>query len=199
MRIRIDLKILIFLLIFYFTNQIRIYLIIMLFSVIHEMGHIVVGLILKLRPYKIEIMPVGLNVSFYSEINNKYKEILILLAGPITNFILVIISQHIDLKYMTTQEAVYSNLLILLFNIIPIYPLDGGRIIKGILDINVGIIKSEKIINRISKITIIILTIISSITVYYYKNFAIFLTCIFLWNLVLREKSDKTLAILRGK
>ena len=199
MRIRIDLKILIFLLIFYFTNQIRIYLIIMLFSVIHEMGHIVVGLILKLRPYKIEIMPVGLNVAFYSEINNKYKEILISLAGPITNFILAIICQHIDLKYMTTQEAVYSNLLILLFNIIPIYPLDGGRIIKGILDINVGIIKSEKIINRISKITIIILTIISSITVYYYKNFAIFLTCIFLWNLVLREKSDKTLAILRVK
>ena len=199
MRIRIDLKILIFLLIFYFTNQIRIYLIIMLFSVIHEMGHIVVGLILKLRPYKIEIMPVGLNVAFYSEINNKYKEILISLAGPITNFILAIICQHIDLKYMTTQEAVYSNLLILLFNIIPIYPLDGGRIIKGILDINVGIIKSEKIINRKKKITIIILTIISSITVYYYKNFAIFLTCIFLWNLVLREKSDKTLAILRVK
>ena len=41
LRIRIDLKILVFLIIFYFTNQIREYLIIMFFCVIHEIGHTV--------------------------------------------------------------------------------------------------------------------------------------------------------------
>ena len=52
MRVRIDLKIFIFLALFYFTNQIKIYLIIMFFSIIHELGHIIMGLILKMLGIK---------------------------------------------------------------------------------------------------------------------------------------------------
>ena len=166
----------------------------MFFSIIHEIGHIIIGLLLKMKPEKIEIMPFGLNVSFYSNFEDnisQVKEIFVALAGPITSFLLAILCQ--------AQQAIYSNILILLFNIIPIYPLDGGRILKGILQIKFGIIQSKMIINKISYITIIILTIISSISVYYYKNIAIFMVCIFLWILVLQEKNDKTLAILQGK
>ena len=94
---------------------------------------------------------------------------------------------------------IYSNILILIFNLIPIYPLDGGRIIKGILHIKLGIVKADNLSDKISYITMIIVTVISSVAIYYYKNIAIFMVCIFLWILVLQEKNDKTLAILQGK
>ena len=181
MRIRIDLKIFIFLILFYFTNQVRIYLIIMFFSIIHEIGHILTGLILKMKVEKLEVMPFGLSVAFYINFNDKYfkiKEILVALAGPLTSLALAI--------YIKNIEVVYSNILILLFNLIPLYPLDGGRIIKGILQIKLDSIKTKNIINKISYITMIIFTIISSIAVYYYKNVAIFLTCMFLWSITLR-------------
>ena len=55
MKIRIDLKIFIFLAIFYFTNQIKIYMIIMFFSFLHELGHIIAGIILKMKLEKILI------------------------------------------------------------------------------------------------------------------------------------------------
>lgn len=58
MRLRIDLKIIIFLLLFYLTKQIEIYSIIMCFCIIHELGHIFMGIILGLKPEKIEIMPI---------------------------------------------------------------------------------------------------------------------------------------------
>ena len=200
MRVRIDLKILIFLIIFYFTNQIRIYLILMLFCIFHEIGHILVGLILKMKPERLEIMPFGLAISFYTNFNTtKIKEIFVALAGPIVSLILVIMSRYIQFKFITIQEAIYSNILILLFNLIPIYPLDGGRIIKGILHIKLGEEFAEELVEKISKITLIILTVISSIGVYYYKNIAIFLICIFLWMICLQEKNAKTLAILDGK
>lgn len=202
LRIRIDLKIFIFLVLLYFTNQIRIYLIIMFFCVIHEIGHIIAGLILKMKVRKIEIMPLGLTASFYMNFNDKsskIKEIFVTLAGPLTSLGLAILCSNVDLKYITVQEAVYSNILILLFNLIPIYPLDGGRIIKDLIHIKLGSVKSEYLINKISKITMIILTVISSIAVYYYQNLAIFLICIFLWTIVLQEKNDKTLAIFQGK
>lgn len=172
----------------------------MLFSIVHEIGHIIVGIILKMKTEKIEIMPFGLSVSFYANIdNNTIKEIIVSLAGPIMSLVLAILLSKIDLKIIAMQEAVYSNILIFLFNVIPIYPLDGGRIIKGILHIILGEAKSKIAVNKISNMTIIILTVISSIAVYCYKNIAIFLVCIFLWSLCLKEKNDKTLAILPGK
>lgn len=197
MRIRIDLKIIIFLIIFYFTNQLRIYLIIMFFCILHEIGHLISGLILKMKLEKIEIMPFGLSISFYMDFNNsKIKDIIVALAGPTTSLVLAILCRDINLVYITTQEAVYSNLLILLFNLIPLYPLDGGRIIKGILNKKLGVANSNRLINKISYITMIILTVISSICVFYYKNLAIFFVCIFLWIIALKEKNGKTLDIL---
>lgn len=64
MRFRIDLKIFVFLIVFYFTKQIELYSTIMIFAIIHELGHLVSGLILGMKPEKIEIMPVGISISF---------------------------------------------------------------------------------------------------------------------------------------
>ena len=111
----------------------------------------------------------------------------------------MILSIYIDIPYVTKQDAIYSNILILIFNLMPLYPLDGGRIIKGILHIELGREKSEYIIKNISRVTIIVLTILSSVAVYYFKNIAIFLVCIFLWIVILQEKNTKTLDILRRK
>ena len=183
MKIRIDLKIFIFFAIFYFTNQIKIYIIIMFFSFLHELGHIIVGIMLKMKLEKIEILPCGFSSSFKANLRDyKYKiknanllilkNLIITMAGPIVSIIMVIIFTYIDIQYITKQEAIYSNLLIAIFNLIPLYPLDGGRIIKGILHIEFGREKSESIVSNVSRMAIVILTIISSIAVYCLKNIA---------------------------
>ena len=195
MRIRIDLKIFIFLILFYFTNQLRIYLIVMFFCFMHEIAHMILGIIFKMKPNKLEINPFGFSISFNNE-STKIKEVFVAFAGPVMSIVLAILCQHIKFRYITSEETVYSNILIFLFNMLPIYPLDGGRIIKVLLHIKNGEIKAEKISNKISYITIILVTIFCSITVYYFQNFAIFLICIFLWRMVLKEKNGKTLAIL---
>ncbi len=64
MRFRIDLKIFLFIILFYLTKQIEVYGMIMLFAIIHELGHLVVGLILGMKPEKIEIMPYGVSIAF---------------------------------------------------------------------------------------------------------------------------------------
>ena len=83
---------------------------------------------------------------------------------------------------------IYSNLLLVLFNTLPILPLDGGRILKGILHIYLGKNKAEKYSCNISFGALIILTAISSIAILYFKNIAIFLGVIFLWILYLKEE-----------
>ena len=73
MRVRIDLKIIVFLILFLFTNQISVYLTMMIFCTLHEFA----GLILKLKPENLEILPYGLSISFKlnpDDINKKIKK-----------------------------------------------------------------------------------------------------------------------------
>lgn len=57
MKIKIDLKIFIIMAIFLVTNQIRIYWLFMIFILIHELAHLLAGLLLGLKAEKMEIMP----------------------------------------------------------------------------------------------------------------------------------------------
>ena len=198
MRFRIDLKIFIFLILFYFTKQIQIYATIMIFALIHELGHLAVGLIMGMKPEKIELMPFGFSVSFkinVKEYNKKIKKgnmfeikkILVAVAGPITNLAIIILTICLNLNIITSFLIIYTNFLIMIFNLLPIYPLDGGRILKGILSINFGKRKAEKYINCISKVTIIVIITLSSILILYVHNIAIFLINIYLLYLVIKE------------
>ena len=64
MKIRIDLKLLFFLVLFYFTRQIKIYLLILGFAFLHELAHMLVGLILGFKLLQIEIIPLGFCIKF---------------------------------------------------------------------------------------------------------------------------------------
>lgn len=198
MRFRIDLKIFVFLILFYITRQIHTYAAIMIFAIIHELGHLIVGLILGMKPDKLDIMPYGASISFKLSPNDynikikkgnklEIKKIIIALAGPITNVILIIIALNINMTIFYKLIIIYSNLLLIIFNLLPIYPLDGGRILKSLLHILFGKVKAEKYINRISFITVVIITLISSIVIFYLENIAIFIIVVFLWFLVIRE------------
>lgn len=198
MRFRIDLKIFIFLILFYFTKQIKLYAMIMIFALIHEFGHLLAGVIMDMKPEKIEVMPFGVSISFkinVDEYNEKIKngnvleikKIIVALAGPITNFIIILISYNLNLDLIKSMLIIYTNFLIMIFNLLPIYPLDGGRILKGILHIIAGKRNAEKYINTISKIMVIVITAVSSILILYIQNISIFLIDMYLWYLVIKE------------
>lgn len=200
MRFRIDLKIFILLILFYFTKQIKLYAFIMIFALIHELGHLLAGILLGMKPEKLEIMPLGVSIGFKiypKEYNKKIKKgnmleikkIIVAMAGPITNFIIILITYNINLEVVKSFIIIYTNILIMIFNLLPIYPLDGGRILKGIIHINKGKRKAEKYINYISKITTIIITAISSILILYIQNISIFLIDIYIWYLIIKEDS----------
>lgn len=205
MSIKIDLKIFLFALIYIITKQIKIYTILMLFAFVHELGHLIIGMLLGFKPISINITPYGLQIEFKvlcEEYNRKVdkgtilcvKRAIIALAGPLTNIAIIFFTLLITKGNMEKSLIIiYSNALIGIFNFIPIYPLDGGRIIKEILHIKFGLHKSRDYINKISNITVVILTAISSIVILYIHNIAILIIITYLWYLVVLENKKHKL------
>jgi len=194
MNIKLNLNIFLFILLFFLTNQLEIYGLIMVFALIHEMAHMICGVILGFKAETLRIMSFGFAIEFKPIINDynkkvlksnviSIKKIIIASAGPLINLIIVIIGLIVDFN----NEIIYANFLIFIFNLIPIYPLDGGRILKNSLKIIFGNRKATTYINTISNAVIILLTIVSSILIMIYKNIAVLAILIILWAMIIKE------------
>lgn len=198
MSIKIDLKIFLFGVLFLLTNQIEIYAILMIFALLHELGHLCAGLILDFKVRTIGINPFGFYIEFKTQVEDYkkvkkgnelcLKRLVIALAGPIINIFIAIVCIFIDTELAISREnIIYGNILLAIFNLIPIYPLDGGRVLKEIIHIFKGKEEAYKQIVQISKITVILLTILVSILILYIHNIAFLLILAYLWYLVWRN------------
>lgn len=187
MRIKINIQIFAIIIILILTKQIEIYAWLMLFALIHEIAHMITGIVLKIRPRMLKIEPFGIGIIFEGFKNTEKNKILIALAGPMTNILIAVLFSFIKTRAQTL--IINSNILLAIFNLIPIYPLDGGRILKAIIAINSKTGKEDDISNKISNILMIVLTAISSILILIYKNIGLLLIIAYLWIIVIKENN----------
>lgn len=183
MKIKVDLKIFLIIILYILTKNIKVFAISFIFILLHELGHAITGIILGLKIKKININVFGLSIEFENygkeRLNNK---IIIDMAGPAINIITFIIA-----VIFKNEEIAYINILLAIINLLPIYPLDGGRIVKNLLLKSHNYKQVVGYTEKISKDTLIIITAISSIVILYIKNVGIFLIILYLWSIALKE------------
>lgn len=121
---------------------------------IHELGHALTGIILGYKLDKIMFYPLGGVTIFNLPINIPIiKELLILVMGPIAQ----IFGYSFLIKIYPSVSIYHYTLL--LFNLLPIYPLDGGKIVNLLLNYKINYLNSFKIIYYVSLIMMFFLLI----------------------------------------
>ena len=129
----------------------------MLLIIVHELGHILVSLIFKWNIDKIIILPFG-GLTKYNEIINRplIEEFLIAISGIIFQMVFYLLTKNnIDYIYFD-----FINYFIILFNLLPIYPLDGSKILNIFLNLVTSYKNSLSITIIISYMFIIILSLL---------------------------------------
>jgi len=159
---------LLFLIIFIIT-PIPIAVSIFISVILHEMAHAFVANRRGYRVYGIEVGLFSGSASIDSNIHER-DSIPITAAGPISNLTLYFIGMLISFVYPNTfiDSFMMVNLLLFVFNILPIYPMDGGRILRDLLSIKsrkLGINRGQafSIAAKVSLVTSVLLIIVSVI------------------------------------
>ncbi len=184
MKAKVDFKIFFILLLYILTQKVDIFAITFVFIILHEIGHIISGILLGLKINKLELNIAGISLEFknYGK-ERKINNIIIDLAGPVINLLSAIIGLWIQ-----SEIIIYVNAMLFIINMLPIYPLDGGRILKNILLYKNTYKQTIKMIETISKYTLIILSIFASILILSFKNISIFVLIIYLWGIYIKER-----------
>ena len=157
-----------------------IYLVFWTSILLHEISHIIIGYIFKNKIKKFKILPIGFFIEFDDCCDNDFcKKIIILLAGPISNFFISIIFGNLNLKFC--NEICFINIVLGLFNLLPIYPLDGEKILEIILIKIYRYKKGRKYSFYISKILLCFMTFLYSLLILKMKNVSILMVILFLW------------------
>lgn len=166
--IELHITFLLLLLIFSIFGFIPLLVIVLLFAsvLVHELAHSLVGRHYGAKIKKITLLPIG-GVSQMEAIP-KGHEFAIAVIGPVTSIVLGILlflfgslfglSMYFDLNWVELSSlkdivriVMSLNFFLGLFNIIPAFPMDGGRVLRAYLATKMDYLKATEISVRIGQ------------------------------------------------
>lgn len=145
--------------------ELAVVLFLFLSVVLHELGHALVARGFGYPTRDITLLPIGGVARLEEMPENPKQELLVAGAGPLVNlvisgvlFIVLLLTGHFALPLNLTALAnnfwvqiLSANLTLALFNLIPAFPMDGGRILRSILALPLGRVKATRIAANIGR------------------------------------------------
>lgn len=139
--------------------------------VVHELGHALMARHFGYQTREILLLPVGGVASLEGTPERPGQELAVALVGPAINFAiagllwlgLALTGGTTELDAATTApgaiaaQLLWINVALALFNLLPAFPMDGGRVLRAVLSMQVGRVRATEIAATLGKAIAIVL------------------------------------------
>ncbi len=126
--------------------------------VLHELGHALTARHFGIRTRSITLSPLGGIAQLERMSHNPWEEFCIAIAGPLVNVVIACVlgagllaGLAFDGQILETLPGSFVGLLLLVnivmvvFNMIPAFPMDGGRVLRAILSSSMGLLQGTRV------------------------------------------------------
>tara|TARA_R110002050_G_scaffold286468_3_gene436990 strand:- start:76796 stop:77890 length:1095 start_codon:yes stop_codon:yes gene_type:complete len=146
-------------------------LVLMVCVVLHELGHAMTAKRFGIKTQKIILLPIGGMATLDKMPEKPRQELLVALAGPAVNVVIALglamivpIRSYFNFEAIIVEEMLYAptlqnflfylfmaNVMLVVFNLIPAFPMDGGRVLRALLSYKLGRVEATRIASGIGQ------------------------------------------------
>lgn len=159
--------------------------------VMHELGHALMARVFGISTRDITLLPIGGVARLEKMPEDPKEEFLVAAAGPLVNVVIagILFTGLMLAGFFTNTTNLFNNLdnfwlqllaangILVLFNLIPAFPMDGGRVLRAILAANMDYVKATRIAANIGRGFAVLMGIAG-----FFINPWLILTALFVWS-----------------
>jgi Zn-dependent protease/predicted transcriptional regulator len=176
---------------------------------LHELGHALAAKRYQIKTKDITLLPIGGVARLEKMPDKPMQELVVALAGPAVNFVIMIIliiflrltKLPTDFSVITTVSAdnfllslAIINLWLAVFNLIPAFPMDGGRVLRALLSLRLNRISATKIAANIGQALAVVFVFLG----FFNNPFLLFIGIFIFLGATIEYEQVKTGSVLKG-
>ena len=159
--------------------------------VLHELGHALMAKRFGIGTKDITLLPIGGVARLEKMPEDPKEELLVAAAGPLVNVMIagLLFSGLLLIGFFSVPTNIFNNLdnfwlqllvanlILVVFNLIPAFPMDGGRVLRAILASKIDYVKATQIAAIIGRGFAVVMGIAG-----FFTNPWLILTALFVWS-----------------
>ncbi|WP_242921733.1 site-2 protease family protein [Pontibacter liquoris] len=177
--------------------------------VLHELGHALTAKHFGVKTKAITLLPIGGVASLERMPENPREELLIAVAGPAVNVVIALLLWLVlpPLRDIPPGEfflritpanffylLTYVNMVLVVFNAIPAFPMDGGRVLRALLAFKLGRVRATQIAANLGQLLAVLFVFIG----FFYNPFLILIGAFVFFSAFSENMMVQHINFLRG-